>query len=75
MNDKIIDVEEDVLLNPTEEVSFNIQKLKRVLLQFRKSIVPLREAISAMQKNELPHKKNLRYGIGEMCMTSYSFNR
>ena len=63
INDKIIDVEENVLHNPTEEVSFDIQKLKRVLLQFRKSIVPLREAISSLQKNELPHikKHTLRY--------------
>ncbi len=49
-NDKIEKLEEQVLHNPSQESLQKIQKLKRLLMNFRKSIIPLREAVTAIQK-------------------------
>ncbi|GAB4284379.1 MAG: hypothetical protein Kow0068_09420 [Marinilabiliales bacterium] len=49
-NDSIEELEEQILLNNSQEFLITIQKLKRSIINFRKSIIPLREAISSLQK-------------------------
>lgn len=48
--DKIETLEEQILHNPSQESLQTIQKLKRQLMNFRKSIIPLRESVSSLQK-------------------------
>ncbi|QKG79253.1 magnesium/cobalt transporter CorA [Tenuifilum thalassicum] len=45
-------LEEDVLLNPSQEVVHTIHRLKRNLLELRKSIWPLREVLNVLNKDE-----------------------
>ena len=50
-------IEEKVLNNPDTSALQDIQRMKKMLIQFRKSISPLREAISSLQKDNLPQIK------------------
>jgi magnesium transporter len=63
LNDEIEDLEDEVLYDPTQESSIKIQNLKRLLMNFRKSMLPLREAVSSLQKynNNLINEETLRY--------------
>lgn len=49
-NDKVEQLEEKVLKDPSQDSLQNIQSLKRQLLNFRRSILPLREAVASLQK-------------------------
>lgn len=48
-------VEERVLTAPDREALQEIQRLKKLLIDFRKSISPLREAVSSLQKDNSLH--------------------
>lgn len=48
-------IEERVLNAPDREALQEIQRLKRLLIDFRKSISPLREAVSSLQKDNSTH--------------------
>ena len=50
LNDNIEKLEEDVILNPNQNQLNLIQHYKRTLITIRKIIVPLREAVSSLQK-------------------------
>jgi magnesium transporter len=62
-SDNIEKLEEQVLHNPSQESLQKIQKLKRLLMNFRKSIFPLREAVASLQKYnvELIKESTFRY--------------
>ncbi|MCL5128456.1 MULTISPECIES: magnesium/cobalt transporter CorA [unclassified Algibacter] len=64
LGDKIEDFETDIFNgNATEDVSQNIQNLKREILKVRRAIFPLREVINRIEKtdNELISKQTLNY--------------
>jgi len=60
---KILKLEEIVLALPDRESLYKIQKSKKQLLNFRKSIIPLREALLSLQRdgNKLIHHNTKRY--------------
>ncbi len=49
---EIEEVEEDLVRNPTSEVLQSIHRLKREMIFLRKSVWPLREVISALERRE-----------------------
>lgn len=52
LSDTISTVEEKVIKNPDESVMVEIQALKKQLNKFRKVVVPLRDVLSSIQKDE-----------------------
>jgi len=54
IGDEIEDIETRVLANPEPEILNTMNKTKRMLLNLRKSIWPLREVISMMQRDASP---------------------
>lgn len=54
LGDKIEDLEEELLTEPTPETLKNIDNLKRIIIDLRRSIWPLREVISRMQREDSP---------------------
>ncbi|MCD4845048.1 MAG: magnesium/cobalt transporter CorA [Methanosarcinales archaeon] len=52
IGDQIEDLEEDLMDGPRQETMQAIHSLKRELLQFRKSVWPLQEMISKLEKGE-----------------------
>lgn len=54
LGDKIEDIEEELLTNPTPSTLQNINNLKRIIIDLRRSIWPLREVISRMQREDSP---------------------
>jgi len=54
IGEKIEDIEDDLVNNPTPEVLQTIHKLKRELIFLRKSVWPLREVISRLERWESP---------------------
>ncbi len=52
--DRLEDVEGEVLANPTPEAIRNIHSLKRELLLLRRAVWPMREVISALQRESHP---------------------
>lgn len=63
IGEKIDEVEDIVLLNPKREVLQEIYKLKRDLIYIRKTLWPMRNAISSISKNDfdLVDEKTLYY--------------
>jgi magnesium transporter len=54
IGEQIEDTEEDLVKNPTPEVLHMIHRLKRELIYLRKSVWPLREVISRLERWESP---------------------
>ena len=54
IGEKIEDIEEELVKNPTPEVLHTIHRLKRELIFLRKSVWPLREVISRLERWESP---------------------
>ena len=54
IGEQIEDIEEDLIKNPTPEVLHTIHRLKRELIYLRKSVWPLREVISRLERWESP---------------------
>ncbi len=54
IGEKIEDIEEELIKNPTSEVLHEIHKLKSELIFLRKSVWPLREVISKLERWESP---------------------
>ena len=54
VGEEIEDLEEDLVTEPTPETQQRIHILKREMLLLRKSIWPLREVISGLQREEIP---------------------
>ncbi|MFH1424352.1 MAG: magnesium/cobalt transporter CorA [archaeon] len=52
VGDKIESLEQNILDNPTSEVLNNVYSMKRELIELRKSVWPLREVISNLQRAE-----------------------
>jgi len=52
LGEKIEEMEEALLANPTPEMLQSIQGMKRTMISLRKSVWPLREVISAMERSE-----------------------
>ena len=63
IGEKIDEVEDKVLLNPRKEVLQEIYKLKRDLIYIRKTLWPMRNAVSSISKNDfdLVDEKTLYY--------------
>ncbi|MBN2543633.1 magnesium/cobalt transporter CorA [bacterium] len=54
IGDKIEELEQALVDNPTQETSRSIHSLKREMIFLRKSIWPLREVISGLERTESP---------------------
>lgn len=54
LGERIESVEEELVANPTEKTLQQIHNIKREMLSLRKSIWPLREVISGVQRSESP---------------------
>lgn len=54
ISDKIEKLEEELLTAPTTETLKNINNLKRIIIDLRRSIWPLREVVSRMQREDSP---------------------
>jgi magnesium transporter len=54
IGEKIEDIEDELIKNPTPEVLHTIHRLKRELIFLRKSVWPLREVISRLERWESP---------------------
>ena len=54
IGEKIEDIEDEMIKNPTPGVLHNIHSLKRELIFLRKSVWPLREVISRLERWESP---------------------
>ena len=52
LGERIEDLEEQLVANPTPAVLHSIHKLKRDMIQIRKSVWPLREVIAALERGE-----------------------
>ncbi|MBS3992848.1 MAG: magnesium/cobalt transporter CorA [Bacteroidetes bacterium] len=63
LSERIEQLEDIVLKTQTPEILHEIQDLKTELIQLRKSISPLREAVGTIQKDEIKliHKNTLHY--------------
>lgn len=54
LGEKIGHLEEQVVAHPTEGTLQRIQKVKREMISLRRSLWPLRELVSGLQRNESP---------------------
>ncbi len=64
MGDKIELLEEDLFrAQPSDDITFEIQELKRTILRIRRAVFPLREVLSRLEKldNDLIHEKTRNY--------------
>lgn len=64
MSDRIEDLEEQLFITqPSNDITFEIQELKRTILRIRRAIFPLREVVSRLEKieNELIHDQTKNY--------------
>lgn len=64
MGDKIELLEEDLFkAQPSDDITFEIQELKRTILRIRRAVFPLREVLSRLEKldNELIQDKTRNY--------------
>jgi magnesium transporter len=52
IGEDIEEIEDRLLTNPEKEILQNVHQLRRDLILLRKSVWPLREALSSMQRNE-----------------------
>ena len=64
ISDKIETLEEQLFVaQPSDDITFEIQELKRTVLRIRRAVFPLREVISRLEKidNSLIHEKTINY--------------
>jgi magnesium transporter len=54
LGERIEDLEEEVVKDPGEKTMQNIHRVKREMIFLRKSVWPLREVISSMQRGDSP---------------------
>jgi magnesium transporter len=54
MAEQIDDVEEELLINPTNDTLIRIQRLKRELIKIRRIISPLRELLNGLLRSDSP---------------------
>jgi magnesium transporter len=54
MEDKIEDLEDELVKKPTQETLHDLHLFKRELIMLGKTLWPLREAISSMERSESP---------------------
>jgi magnesium transporter len=52
LGEKIESIEEDLINDPRPETLHSIHKLKRVMIQLRKSVWPLREVVNKFERSE-----------------------
>ena len=62
-SDKNAELEQGIFKNPTPEALKEIQLLKRQIVNFKRAVLPLREVVSALEKDagNLIHEKTHRY--------------
>jgi len=58
LSDRIEDIEEELVKNPTEEVLFDIHRIKRDIIQIRKNVFPIREIINSIIRGDSKLIKN-----------------
>ena len=64
MSDKIETMEEQLLsAQPSDEITFEIQELKRTMLRIRRAVFPLREVVSRLEKvnSDLIQEQTVNY--------------
>jgi magnesium transporter len=63
IGDKIEEIEEDVISNPSNQTFYKIQAIKKELIYLRKAVYPLRDAVSRVIKDEYGfiEEENIRY--------------
>ena len=64
MGDKIELMEEQLLsVQPSDDITYEIQELKRTMLRIRRAVFPLREVVSRLEKvdNELIQEQTVNY--------------
>ena len=64
MSDRIESLEEQLFIKePSHDITFEIQELKRTMLRIRRAVFPLREVVSRLEKieNELIDEKTKNY--------------
>ena len=64
ISDKIEALEEQLFVaQPSDDITFEIQELKRTVLRIRRAVFPLREVISRLEKidNSLIQEKTINY--------------
>mgnify|MGYP003295772935 CR=1 FL=1 len=63
MGDKIELLEEALFEQPSDDITFEIQELKRTILRIRRAVFPLREVLSRLEKldNNLIEEKTRNY--------------
>ncbi len=64
MGDKIELMEEQLLsMQPSDDITYEIQELKRTMLRIRRAVFPLREVVSRLEKvdNELIQEQTVNY--------------
>lgn len=54
LGERIENLEEQLVSNPTEQMLHQIHSIKRQLISLRKSVWPLREVISSLERSESP---------------------
>jgi len=54
IGDKLENIEEELITNPTIETSYTIHNMKREMIFLRKSIWPLREIVNSFERYETP---------------------
>ncbi len=52
LGEKIEDAEEELLTNPTSQTLQAIHNLKKEMMSLRRSVWPLRELVSSLERNE-----------------------
>lgn len=67
IGDRLEDIEEEILLNPSKE-SFNLlYALRREMIQVRRSVWPLRELVNKLEREELTYiKKDTRIFLRDL---------
>ena len=66
--DKIEDIEEELVHEPSPKTLQEIHSLKREVIYLRKSIWPLREAINGLQKNRIYPNRRICRSVSERCV-------
>ena len=71
LGERFEDLEDAVVSNPEPGILPTIYNLKRDMLFLRKSVWPLREAISKMQRTDSPLVSEIHQDLSARCLRPY----